>query len=475
LLSGFVHMSIHRRLSRGLLLYVDVSAVSVPRQHEGEPSILGGPRLDSAGVERDRGLPGRGRAPLWAHLHRRASDERLAERARLGDERAFQVLVERYRPRLVSYCASIAGDAGAQDAVQQTFINAWYALRKGCEVQCVRAWLFTVARRAALRVRSHDARTDELPELLAGGPTPEEQFELSRRARSALAAVAGLPANERDALVESSLQGRSGREVASALGLSEIATRQLIFRARARARAAFGAWAPVGLLARVPFGAGRSLRRGLAVAREYAANATAIQASGPLLGLAPVLASAVLVAAPVAAVELARNTASSSARARHAAARHAHPSAGAGRRTATLGVGPARLAKLAHQASPTAAPGAGRSQAPAPPPAGERTTASSAAAQEAVGALVAQEPLAAVPAPATPKVPAPAQGLLGGAGSAGPATVTGAVRGVEQLVPGAATQGVQQAVNGAGRTEANLTGVGESLAAAAPSPGVAAP
>src|SRR5205823_6529491 len=50
---------------------------------------------------------------------------------------------------------------------------------------------------------------------------------------------------ERDALVLTSVHGHSGRATARALGVSEIALRQLVFRARARAKQLAGATALV--------------------------------------------------------------------------------------------------------------------------------------------------------------------------------------------------------------------------------------
>jgi RNA polymerase sigma factor (sigma-70 family) len=316
------------------VLHVGVSAVPALR-HDGELLSTGG---------RELGLRAEARSPLWSRILTRASDERLVERAHLGDERAFQALVERYRPRLIAYCASIAGEAGAQDAVQQAFINVWDALRRGCEVQCVRPWLFTIARREALALRMREAVTDELSPRLAGGRTAEEQFELSRQAHAALVALAGLPRHERDVLLETSIHGRSGRELAGSLGLTETATRQLIFRARTRARAALGAWIPFGWLARLPYGAGRGVRRALAPLKHAASSASSFELGGPLSRIAPAIASGVLVAGPVAAVELTR------LRDPHGAARQGRRAAAAQARLNAVGRGNAVQAESAQRA-----------------------------------------------------------------------------------------------------------------------------
>ena len=43
------------------------------------------------------------RAPAWT-VRERQPDDRLVELARLGDERAFEVLIERHRPLLLAHC-----------------------------------------------------------------------------------------------------------------------------------------------------------------------------------------------------------------------------------------------------------------------------------------------------------------------------------------------------------------------------------
>ena len=109
-------------------------------------------------------------------LLRDASDERLVELARAGDERAFSTIVERYQAPLLRYCRGFLPGAAAEDAVQQTFINAYRALSSDAGQAPVelRPWLYRVARNAALNVaRDPQANLDELPESLdgVGGPT----------------------------------------------------------------------------------------------------------------------------------------------------------------------------------------------------------------------------------------------------------------------------------------------------------------
>ncbi len=73
-------------------------------------------------------------------------DERLAQRAGAGDDRAFAVVYERYHHILYRYCRSILnGDADAQDALQSTFAAAFASLRSGQRDAPLRPWLFRIA------------------------------------------------------------------------------------------------------------------------------------------------------------------------------------------------------------------------------------------------------------------------------------------------------------------------------------------
>jgi RNA polymerase sigma factor (sigma-70 family) len=134
--------------------------------------------------------------------------------------------------------------------LQQAMLGAWRALRAGSEVEQVRPWLYRIVRNAALRnAGGSDVPTQEaLHEGLAGADEPEGEVERRAAAGAALAAVAALPDRQREAFVMTALEGRSGTEVAGALGLSENATRQLIYRARTTLRAAATAVIPLPLL-----------------------------------------------------------------------------------------------------------------------------------------------------------------------------------------------------------------------------------
>ena len=219
-------------------------------------------------------------------LLRTQSDARLVELARAGHERAFEAIVERYRRELARACRRILPDGRAEDALQQTLLAAWTALRDGTEVNDLRAWLHRIARNAslnALRMAGYDY--DELRESLAGGDAVGEEAERRAVMRETLAAVAAMPEPQREALLRTAVQGQPQAQIAHELGVSTGAVRMLVHRARTTLRSAATAVTPVPLaawLAAAGAGAGQPMAAKIA---EAAAGAGTI-------GIGAVLAKA---------------------------------------------------------------------------------------------------------------------------------------------------------------------------------------
>jgi RNA polymerase sigma factor (sigma-70 family) len=197
------------------------------------------------------------------------SDARLLEQCRAGSEAAFDVIVRRYQAPLLRHCARIAGQAAAQDAVQDAFLAVWSAIRAGAEIRTLRPWLFTIAHRKAIATRlDQRLASHPLVESLARGASPADETSQSALVRATLTALAELPESQRDALVGSALHGRSGHQIALQLGISECALRQLIFRARASLRTTAAACCvPPILVARVLHRLARSSPRLAALTR----------------------------------------------------------------------------------------------------------------------------------------------------------------------------------------------------------------
>ena len=156
-----------------------------------------------------------------------------------GHAPAFEVIVRRYRKELLAYCRRLQPRWGnAEDALQQTLLQAWRALTSGAEVREVRPWLYRIAHNVVVSdLRSPNPAPQEL-DATAHGPEVDQLVEQRLRARAALDAMAALPMLQRQALVSTAFDGASRAEVAAALGLSHGAVSGLVYRARETLRAA---------------------------------------------------------------------------------------------------------------------------------------------------------------------------------------------------------------------------------------------
>ena len=197
-----------------------------------------------------RGLAGLGGRALLSG----EPDDRLVALVRAGDERALAVLVERYRQPLLRHCRRFVSASRAEDAVQQSFINAHAALMRDGPPEALRPWLHRIAQNAALNIaRDRQTHMDELPEGLGGGLRTEEAVEGRDALDRLVVALKALPAAQREVIVRHELEGHSHEMIAADLGITAGAARQLAFRARSMVRNATTAVTPVGLLRRLPW------------------------------------------------------------------------------------------------------------------------------------------------------------------------------------------------------------------------------
>lgn len=179
------------------------------------------------------------------------SDETLAARAAAGDEPAFEKLVVRYRSRVYRLARRLTGDDGdAQDALQETFLQAYRGLARFRAEARFSTWLYRVATNAALMQRRARSRRPaesleaHLPRFDASGThaaTPDElqapchvEELVDRRllAEKAQAGIERLPDLYREAFVLRDLEELETSEVAEVLGLEPAAVRQRVHRAR---------------------------------------------------------------------------------------------------------------------------------------------------------------------------------------------------------------------------------------------------
>ena len=170
------------------------------------------------------------------------------ERARAGDNGAFEALVLRYQARIVNYASAMVHDAGAaEDVAQETFVRAWRGLGRFRGESTFKTWLYRIAtnvarthldrrgRRARIADRSLD---DEAEPLQAGdvpSPAPDAETALVRR-EAIDRALSELPDELRQALVLRDVEGLDYKEIAGVTGAPIGTVESRIFRARRRLR-----------------------------------------------------------------------------------------------------------------------------------------------------------------------------------------------------------------------------------------------
>jgi RNA polymerase sigma factor (sigma-70 family) len=107
----------------------------------------------------------------------RMTDEDIIESFRRGDDRATGELYNRYGKLVFTVCMRVLRDRQrAEDAVQQTFVQAWRGASSFEAGRPVGPWLATIARRVCIDLVRQDARhRNESIEVHDGSGTPSER------------------------------------------------------------------------------------------------------------------------------------------------------------------------------------------------------------------------------------------------------------------------------------------------------------
>jgi RNA polymerase sigma factor (sigma-70 family) len=171
-------------------------------------------------------------------------EQQLVARAKRGDLDAYEEIVRRHQTIAFRTAWLITGSAAdAEEAAQDAFVKAHRALRRFDDRLPLRPWLLTiVANEARNRVRSA-ARRERLTLRVAeerrpdgAVPSPEAALLDSERREELLAALADLPARDREAIACRYLLQLSEDETAAALGCARGTVKSRLSRALDRLR-----------------------------------------------------------------------------------------------------------------------------------------------------------------------------------------------------------------------------------------------
>lgn len=155
---------------------------------------------------------------------------------RTSDQAFIEALFAQHQGEIYGFLARMVRDEElAADLTQETFVKAFRALDTLESTDRARAWLFQIASRTALDELRRRRLIRFVPwagESRGTAPSAEETALRDRVSAEMARALATIPDRQRGALILAEVYGLSGVELAAALGVSHVAARALLTRAR---------------------------------------------------------------------------------------------------------------------------------------------------------------------------------------------------------------------------------------------------
>jgi RNA polymerase sigma-70 factor (ECF subfamily) len=178
------------------------------------------------------------------------ADAPLIERAKRGDQRAFEMLVVKYQRRIERLIARMVRDTDlVADIAQETFIRAYRALPQFRGESAFYTWLYRIAvntakktlveakrdpivTESALGARADEDETSRVEHELSHSETPEAVLASKEIAATVNAAIEALSEDLRQAITLREIEGLSYEEIAEVMRCPIGTVRSRIFRAR---------------------------------------------------------------------------------------------------------------------------------------------------------------------------------------------------------------------------------------------------
>lgn len=179
------------------------------------------------------------------------ADAQLVERVKLGDVRAFEMLVVKYQRRIERLIGRMVRDVDlVQDIAQESFIRAYRALPQFRGESAFYTWLYRIAvntakkalldmkrdplvTESALRAQDDEGEeTSRAENELSDGETPEALMASKEIAAAVNSAVQALSEDLRQAITLREIEGLSYEEIADVMNCPIGTVRSRIFRAR---------------------------------------------------------------------------------------------------------------------------------------------------------------------------------------------------------------------------------------------------
>jgi len=151
-----------------------------------------------------------------------ANETELVTKSQNGDRNAFSELVRTHAQGVLNVVYRMCGNMQlAEDAAQETFIQAWLRLPSYRPQSSLRNWLYRIAVNTAIDMLRKEKRilpnaVEDLS-LVDSRPGPESMVVSSERADLIQEAISMLPEASRAVLVLREYEGLSYQEIAEAL------------------------------------------------------------------------------------------------------------------------------------------------------------------------------------------------------------------------------------------------------------------
>ncbi len=163
---------------------------------------------------------------------REVEDGELIKKARAGDTKAFEALINRHYDRMYAIAFKwTRNSADAEDVTQTACINMARGIRTLLDERVFNTWVYRIVVNAAKDFFRQNKRTEPLPannELPGTGQTPEDILYT----RQMLEEIYSLPEKEKDAVLLVFGEELSHAQAASILGCAETTVSWRIHKAR---------------------------------------------------------------------------------------------------------------------------------------------------------------------------------------------------------------------------------------------------
>ena len=177
------------------------------------------------------------------------TDAMLVERTVAGDQKAYELLVNKYQRRIQRLIGRMVRDVDlVEDIAQETFIRAYRALAQFRGDAQFYTWLYRIAvntaKKSLMELKrdptvsensfksADDDETSPLENELTSSETPEALLASKEIAVMVNAAMEALPEDLRQAITLREIDGLSYEEIAEAMSCPIGTVRSRIFRAR---------------------------------------------------------------------------------------------------------------------------------------------------------------------------------------------------------------------------------------------------